>query len=204
MQQKLFDKHVRRELARSEHGGDVRHRRRKLERPVSTRRAMHVTLHSERAIGEWSLLRHTREVREALRDCGRRTGVRIYDFANVGSHLHLLVRARRRDAFQAFLRSFAGIVARRVTGARKGRPIQGGHFWRALAWSRVVTWGRDYATVRHYIFRNRIEASLGKGIRHAMENRPNPRAEAEPKSRGRTPLASEPRSCAQKRARTRA
>jgi REP element-mobilizing transposase RayT len=171
MQLKLFTGPVRRELARIEHGGDFRRLRRKLERPVSTRKPMHLTLQSRMAKGEWSLLRHQRAVRDTLAACARRTGVRIYEFANVGSHLHLLVRARRRDAFQAFLRSFAGIVARKVTLARRGRPLRG-RFWSGLAWSRVVTWGRDYSTVRYYIFRNCIEASHGKGIRRAMEQGP--------------------------------
>jgi REP element-mobilizing transposase RayT len=174
MQLKLFAGEVRRELGRIEHGGDVRRHRRKLERPVSTRRPLHVTLHSSRAKGPWSLLRHERTVRETLRACAQRSGVRIYDFANVGSHLHLLVRPRKRDAFQTFLRSFAGIVARKVTSARRGRPLEGGRFWSALAWSRIVTWGRDYAIVRHYIFRNRVEGSLGKSIRRAIEQGPAP------------------------------
>ena len=179
MQLKLFAGEVRRELGRLEHGGDVRRRRRKLERPVSTRQPMHVTLHSKRAKADWSLLRHDRSVREALRICARRSGVRVYDFANAGSHLHLLVRARKRDAFQAFLRSFAGIVARKVTLARRGRPLQGGRFWSGLAWSRIITWGRDYWTVRHYIFRNRIEGEHGPGIRRAVENGPEPSRSAE-------------------------
>jgi hypothetical protein len=100
----------------------------------------------------------------------RRFGVRVYDFANVGSHLHLLVRVRRREAFQGFLRSFAGIVARRVTGARRGRPA--GPFFSALAWSRVVAWGRDYLGVRHYVFRNQIESSSGPRVRRALEEGP--------------------------------
>jgi REP element-mobilizing transposase RayT len=174
MQLRLFDVTTRRELARTEHGGEVRRHQRKLERPVSTRRPMHVTLHSRRARGTWSLLRHERAIAQALRACARRTGVRVYDFANVGSHLHLLVRARRRDAFQAFLRSFAGIVARAVTGARRGNPLLGGRFWSALAWSRLVSWGRDCMTVRHYIFRNRLEGTQGPSIRHAFEHGPAP------------------------------
>src|SRR5262249_30327063 len=136
---------------------------------VSTRCAMHLTLHSKRAVGAWGLLRHRRAVREVLRACAQQNGVKVYDFANVGSHLHLLVRARRRDGFQRFLRSFAGIVARKVTGARRGRPLRGGPFWSGLAWSRIVSWGRDYWGVRHYIFRNRIEATAGTGIRRAFE-----------------------------------
>src|SRR5439155_26955647 len=91
MQASLFSGEMRRELARTEHGGAVRRHRRKLERPVSTRRPMHVVLSSRHARGGWNLKRHDRAVRDALRDMARRFGVRIYDFANVGSHLHLLL-----------------------------------------------------------------------------------------------------------------
>jgi REP element-mobilizing transposase RayT len=136
---------------------------------------MHVTLQSGRTDGDWNLLRHRRTVQEALRGCAQRNGVKVYDFANVGSHVHLLVRARRRDGFQAFLRSFAGIVARKVTGASRGRPLPGGRFWRGLAWSRIVNWGRDYWGIRNYIFRNLIEATAGAAVRHALEQGPSER-----------------------------
>jgi hypothetical protein len=100
----------------------------------------------------------------------KRFGVRVYDFANVGTHLHLVIRVRCRPAFQGFLRSFAGIVARRVTGACRGRPS--GRFFAGLAWSRVASWGKDYWRLRHYVFRNRIEGELGTGIRRAFEEGP--------------------------------
>jgi hypothetical protein len=119
----------------------------------------------------------------------RRFDVRIYDFANVGSHLHLVVRVRRRDAFQAFLRSFAGIVARRITGAERGR--RRGRFFDALAWSRVVSWGRDYFGLRHYVFRNQIEGALGPRVRQAFERGPtrgaDPARRAAPRSPPLTP-----------------
>jgi REP element-mobilizing transposase RayT len=133
---------------------------------------MHVVLHSQRAHGEWSLTRHSRGVRDALAACARRDGIKLHGFANVGTHLHLLVRARRRQAFQRFLRSFAGIVARLVTGAKRNCPLANGRFWSALAWSRVVFWGRDYVAVCHYIFRNEVEASEGRGVRLALERGP--------------------------------
>jgi ATP sulfurylase len=38
------------------------------------------------------------------------------------------------------------------------------------AWSRVVAWGRDYQGMRSYVFRNRIEATDGPAIRHALEH----------------------------------
>ena len=138
MQLPLFGRQMQAELARTEHGGDHGRGRRKLERPVSTRRPMHVVLTSHRARGPWSLRKHDRAMRDILRSMARRFDIRIYDFANVGSHLHIVLRARRPDAFQGFLRSFAGIVARRITGARRAHPS--GRFFTGLAWTRVVNW----------------------------------------------------------------
>ena len=175
MQLPLFGRELHAELVRTAHGGDIRRGQRKLERPVSTRRAMHVVF--SRAGGRWSLRKHDRVVREVLRNMARRFNIRIYDFANVDSHLHLVLRARRRDAFQGFLRAFAGIVARRITGARRGRPS--GPVFAGLAWSRVVSWGRDYLGVRHYVFRNQIEATEGSRFRRALEQGP-PRARDDP------------------------
>jgi REP element-mobilizing transposase RayT len=179
MQLSLFDRPVQIELARTQHGGEVRRGQRKLERPVSTRRPMHVVLTSHRARGPWSLREHDRAVRDVLRRMARRFEVRIYDFANVGSHLHLVLRARRREAFQGFLRSFAGIVARRVTGARRGR--RSGRFFDSLAWSRVVSWGRDYWGLRHYVFRNQRGRS-GSGYSGGIRARSHVGAQAEPVS----------------------
>jgi hypothetical protein len=172
MQHALFARRIHAEIVRTTHGGAAALGRRKLERPVSTRRPMHVVLASDRARGPWSLRKHEGAVRVALRRMARRFDIRVYDFANVGSHLHLLLRVRRRASFQAFLRSLTGIVARRVTGARRGHPC--GPFFSALAWSRVVSWGRDYLGVRHYVFRNAVEGALGASIRRALELGPSP------------------------------
>jgi len=153
---------------------------------------MHVVLASRRATGHWSLRKHDRDVTNALRTCIRRTGVKVYAFANVGSHLHLLLRARGRPVFQAFLRSFAGMVALAVTGARRGRPVGGGRFWSALAWSRVVAWGHDYRGVQDYIYRNRVEGIHGRSMRFVLEmiRRRASQPARRPRSRSPTPDAS--------------
>lgn len=184
MQLSLFPSARLRELTRTEHGGSAATGRRKTGRPVSTRRPMHLVFKSERARGVWSLRRNERVVRDVLRAMARRHDIRVYEFANVGSHLHLLVRARQRRALQDFMRSFGGLVARRVTGARRGVPK--GRFWSAIAWSRVVAWGRDFVGVRHYIVRNEIEASEGRLVRLALER--GPTSTTGPPTRGRLPL----------------
>jgi REP element-mobilizing transposase RayT len=91
-----------------------------------------------------------------MREQARRARVRVYEYANAGNHLHLLLRAKHRADLQAFLRSFAGVAARLVTGARRGRPT--GRFWDMLAYSRIVHWGRQFRRVRDYILQNELEA----------------------------------------------
>jgi REP element-mobilizing transposase RayT len=149
---------LRADPPRTEHGGEIRRGLRKLARPVATRRPMHLVMRSLRAKGAWSMRRPgaARMVNETLRRYARRYEIRIYEFANAGNHLHLLVRSKCRIGLHNFLRVFAGIVARRMTGAGKGRRT--GPFWDMLAYSRVMSWGRDFFGVRAYVVQNELEA----------------------------------------------
>src|SRR4051812_40375194 len=145
-------------LPHQEHGGSTRTGRRKVARPLDTRRPVHVVLRSSRAKGSWSLRRAetAQRIRVAMSGLAEQYDIRIYEFANSATHLHLLLRAKQRASFQAFLRAFAGIAARCATGARKGHPI--GRFWDELAYSRLLHWGREFAAVRAYVVQNEEEA----------------------------------------------
>ncbi|MCM2324780.1 MAG: hypothetical protein NDJ90_16090, partial [Oligoflexia bacterium] len=57
------------------------------------------------------------------------------------------------------LRALTGTLARTVTGAKKG--VKKGKFWDTLAYSRVVTWGREFKNVGFYVIMNELE---GLGI----------------------------------------
>lgn len=142
------------------HGGELGVGKRKVARPIVTKRAMHVVLRASVAKGKLSLLRpkNARFIETEMARAGRRNGVKIYEFANVGNHLHLLLRAKTRDGFRVFLRTFAGKVAQGVTGAKKGNPF-GKRFWDLTAFSRIVEWGNAFLTTRTYVIQNRLEAS---------------------------------------------
>lgn len=150
---------------RKEHGGEIRKGLRKLERPLDTKRAIHLTLRSSRARGPWSLLnpKHRFAVERRMHDAARKYGVKVYRFANVGNHLHILIKTRDRKSFQDFLREFSGRVAMMVSKARKGSPV--GRFWDELAYSRVVEWGRDFKNVTRYFVKNLFEAEGTYGPR---------------------------------------
>ncbi len=145
---------------KTEHGGSLQKGKRKTARPFHHRLAMHVVLKSSRARGKLSLLHplHKNRIEQTVSLLSKHYRVRIYRFANVGNHLHLLLQAPDKKSFQNFLRALSGTIARLITGAKKGLPRK---FWDHLAYSRLVTWGREYTTVLRYLIRNLIEAELG-------------------------------------------
>ena len=141
------------------HGGAASLGKEKKARPIATKKPMHVILRSGRARGEWSLLSRQKEIEETLRKLAKKFHVRVYSHANVGNHLHLLLQAQRREDFQNFLRVFPQAVVFLVTGARKGKPV--GRFWDALAFSRIVEWGKDFENALDYLKKNLLE---GRGM----------------------------------------
>lgn len=158
---------------RKEHGGDLSIRRRKSKRHLSVKNPFHVTLRSEFATGKRSLLRHKNLIYKVLNKASRRFGVKIYQQAICGNHIHLLVRGRQRFAIQNFFRVVAGHIAQKIidlypisvqerepgNALLKGTEVKYKRkFWGALLYSRMVRWGRDYSNVVNYIERNNLEA----------------------------------------------
>ena len=148
-----------RPYSRTEHGGSLNHGRRKAWRPFDPKRPLHLTLRSERARGAWSMLdyKNARRVRHLVYRFAEKNRVKIYKYANSGNHLHLLVQSKRHQDFKNFLKTISGLIARAVTGARKGKPA--GRFWDALAWTRIVNWGQDVRRVIDYVLMNEMEAA---------------------------------------------
>jgi REP element-mobilizing transposase RayT len=143
---------------KAQHGGISRTGQRKTSRPLEPTLPLYVVLRSSRARGKWSLARPPirTAVKETLRALSARHGIKIFEFSNGGDQVHLLLRAQSRASFQAFLRAFAGLVARQVTGARKGKPS--GRFWDALTYSRVLSWGEEFDLVRSLLLGGDLDA----------------------------------------------
>jgi REP element-mobilizing transposase RayT len=167
-QSSFFTHPAFRPYSRKEHGGSLARGRRKEYRPFDPRRPLHVTLRSERARGHWSFLdpKNERRVRHLVERFAAKNRVRIFKFANSGNHLHLVVHAKDPKAFQRFLKTIAGQIACAVTGARKGAAVRKTDadpstrkFWDALAWSRIIEWGRDLRGALDYLTMNEMEAA---------------------------------------------
>ncbi len=56
-----------------------------------------------------------------------------------------MIQSEQRESHQNYLRTLAGLLARAVTGAKKGS--RKGRFWDGLAWSRVVSWTDHHSDI---------------------------------------------------------
>jgi REP element-mobilizing transposase RayT len=140
------------------HGGVPSLQKRKTSRPFSPHAPVHLVLKSKRAKGAWSLLHRKNQARvnSMIYVYAHRFKVKVYRAANVGDHLHLLVKATERKHLADYLRVLAGRIAVTVSGAQKYvKKI--GRFWDYLYWSRLVNWGRDFYNVRKYVSANELE-----------------------------------------------
>ncbi|MDZ4662771.1 MAG: transposase [Pseudomonadota bacterium] len=139
-----------------EHGGTLGKGKRKIARPISTKHPIHLVYRSSKARARLSLLNFSRRIEKILSQQAKKFGVTIYEKANSGNHLHLLIRGKTRVGIQKFYISTTALIARLVTGAKKGKKF--GKFWDHIMYSRVLTsWKREFLGVKDYLLQNTLE-----------------------------------------------
>lgn len=126
-------------------------------RPLAAKTPIHVVMRSPMAKGHLSLLFFDKEIRKILTQHSRKLGIRIYDLANAGNHLHFICYLPHVHSWNKFIRSVAGLIARLVLGAQRGKAV-GARFWEGRPWTRILHWGRAYKAAKNYLGLNKIEA----------------------------------------------
>jgi REP element-mobilizing transposase RayT len=144
--------------SRVAHGGSLGLGQRKLHRPLDIRRPIHLILKSSQAKGTWSFMRpnNMKLIDRILFKVSSQFRIKVFKEANSGNHLHLIVKADDKNDFKNFLRTLTALLARRITNARKGHPLKK-RFWDHLAFTRLVTWGREFSAVKRYLTLNTLE-----------------------------------------------
>lgn len=135
----------------------------KKARPVAIKKPMHLTLRSSKAKGIYSLRRNKdriNRIEKVVRTQARRFGVEVYRYANVGNHLHLLVKASWRQGFISFLRTISGVISRIALSAERGSAKLKGttRFWDQRPWTRILLTWTDFKNVKKYVEQNFNEA----------------------------------------------
>lgn len=131
--------------------------------PIDLKRPMHLVFKSRLAWDHrFSLLRTNNKlyIRELILELANEYDFKILNFANVATHLHLVVRARDREKFVRFLRVFTAKIALFVLGAKKG--CAKGKFWTEKLFLRAVNFGRDLSNVMFYLLNNICEGAWAR------------------------------------------
>ncbi len=153
----------------------------KTKRPLDSKLPLHLVLRSD-----WARMRTPRAfgvVNRIVQESARKYGVTIYKFANVGNHLHLLIRVKSQRLWAAFIRELTGRIAQGLQGPRIRSPglqgprirspglqgprirspgLQGPRrrkFWSQRPFTRIVRgWRQPFRALKEYIGLNILEA----------------------------------------------
>ena len=139
-------------------GGTKLSKRRKIARPLQEGSIHHVVFKSSKAVGSLSFYKNKSEVYRILKRQSRKFFIEVLDFVNMGNHLHLKIRFKDRKRCGQFFKSFAALVARKVTGASKSNPF--GRFWDGLVYSRVLLTRFEEFGLRGYFEGNHRQREL--------------------------------------------
>ncbi len=179
------------EFSRSHFGGSLLKGNPRDARPIAVKRPMHLVLKSKKATDARSFLAPARAagILILVNRVARLHGIKIHRYANGGNHLHLIIQAPSRSAFQRFLRGTTGVIARMTLGRERGKALaldgkatlgrdavsqgQGASsaFWDARPFTRIIEWGRDFKRTNDYVIKNTLEA-LGFVSYTARRSRP--------------------------------
>jgi len=161
-------KATKKKYGRTTHGGTPTKGKRKEFRPLSSRKTIHLVLKSDKATGTYSFLnlKNKPMVEQIIYTKAKKFGVKIAEIANAGNHLHIKLRAQSREAFQKFLKAVTCLIARKVTGARKGKKF--GRFWQGLAFTRVIKTKFEELQLTGYFEANRRQIKDGYAAREAF------------------------------------
>ncbi len=172
LQRNLFDQletpaAKREQKRRLTHGGEKSKGKRKLRRPLATKKWIHLVLKSDKARGKLSMLAkaNAKWIDGLIKLKAENFKIELKQFVNMGNHIHFQIRITDRKSFQNFLRSITSLIARHVTGARKGKSF--GKFWQALAYTRVLATAFEVWGLKDYLTGNRVERQHGYEARES-------------------------------------
>lgn len=103
-------------------GGSLLKGNPKEQRPLSTKKPLHLVLKSNWAFGDKSMLsrQNVKNVDSIIRKQAKACEIRLYHLVNVGNHLHIVVKIEDRKLYRNFIRSVSGLIARQFLQKQRG------------------------------------------------------------------------------------
>jgi REP element-mobilizing transposase RayT len=129
-----------------EFGGSLLQSAARSKRPHIQGQALHIVLRRDDS-AKVDFRNHRSELIKLLTGFAARAQVRLYKFAIVSNHIHILLIAGDAQSYNYFVRSVSGRIAQVFKIKWAHRP-----------YTRIVNWGRDYRGTVRYVEQNQLEA----------------------------------------------
>ncbi len=134
-------------------GGSLLKGNAKTKRPLDSKLPILLTLRANQ--GGMRLPKLFGRVENTVNRVAQKYGVRIYEYANVGNHLHLVIKIPRRHSWGGFIRELTGQIAYDLKTLLKVN----GKFWKHRPHTRVIRgWKKAYEIAKAYVRLNIYEA----------------------------------------------
>jgi REP element-mobilizing transposase RayT len=124
----------------------------KTSRPLDSKLPIHLSMRAHKGVLRTfkTLLLVDNQVEKTC----KKHGVTIYRYANVGNHLHMVVKIPQRRRWNAFIRELSGRIAQLV---REKLNLKG-EFWSQRPFTRLVAgWGKSFQIAKEYVYLNWCE-----------------------------------------------
>lgn len=136
-------------------GGSALKSHPKRKRPLDRKLPVHLVLRAKKSV--LKIPANEVFINKTVTSAARRYGIRIYEFANVGNHIHLMIRVSKPELWRRFIREITGQISQYAQ--KLGARDKGEGFWLYRPFTRIVRgWKRAYRVVKDYILLNRLES----------------------------------------------
>lgn len=133
-------------------GGETIRGNARSARPLDSKLPIHLTLRASKSVLRTP--KYFGVVERLIAGVARKHGVRVYKHANVGNHMHLVIKIPHVRRWAAFIRELTGRIGLALKSLMGGQKL-----WAFLPHTRVVRgWKKAFGIVKEYIELNQWEA----------------------------------------------
>ncbi len=130
-------------------------------RPLSTKYPIHLVLRSSQAKEGKSFWKkeNARFIQYILKKISKKWGVEILNCANVGNHLHLMIKLKNRFTYEKFICGVTGAISLHLTkwNKNKGPRRPEDKFWDFRPYTRIVIGFAAKLRMQDYLDINKLE-----------------------------------------------
>lgn len=145
----LFEEEIKMEF-----GGTLLAGKRKVKRPLDSKRPIHLVL---KAASDDSILPNQKFVGDTIHRFATKFGLTIYSEAYHADHVHISLRISNQNLYNRWVRASTGFLSRIL-------KIK----WRLRPFTRVSAWGRDFNRTQNYVGENQLEGSFIESAHKAV------------------------------------